>query len=158
MLSVQMSFRWISRDGVLPKTRGLFWSYLFWGSAKWHLNLLVQNILNWLVNWFLNLLVRNVIEREIEREKVQTKSPRVQLRWILEHFEKKNLNFKDSSQELDDIQISRIDQLRCQKGRIRFLWPVKLTYFVDCPFGTRGSCLIIKIFFSSLICTWFLLF
>ena len=53
--------------------RGLFWSYLFWGSAKWHLNLLVQNILNWLVNWFLNLLVRNVIEREIEREKVQMK-------------------------------------------------------------------------------------
>ena len=61
-------------------------------------------------------------------------------------------------QELDDIQISRIDQLRCQKGRIRFLWPVKLTYFVDCPFGTRGSCLIIKIFFSTLISTWFLLF
>ena len=70
-----MSFRWISRDGVLPKTRGLFWSYLFWGSAKWHS--LVQNILNWLVNWFLNLLVRNVIEREIEREKVQMKPPKI---------------------------------------------------------------------------------
>ena len=27
------------------------------------------------MNWFLNLLVRNVIEREIERERVQTKPP-----------------------------------------------------------------------------------
>ena len=41
MLSVQMSFRWISKDGVLPKTRDLFWSYLFWGSAKWHLNCMI---------------------------------------------------------------------------------------------------------------------
>ena len=31
------------------------------------------------VNWFLNLLVCNVVEREIEREKVQTKSPFVSL-------------------------------------------------------------------------------
>ena len=61
--------------GVVLKTRDLFWSYLFWGSAKWHLNLLVQNVLNWWVNWFLNLLVGNVIEMEIKREKVQMKPP-----------------------------------------------------------------------------------
>ena len=70
------------------KTRGLFWSYLFWGSAKWHLNLLVQNVLNWLVNWYLNLLVRNVIEREIEREKVQMKPPNILHK---DFFDKKNL-------------------------------------------------------------------
>ena len=63
--------------------RDLFWSYLFWGSAKWHLNLLVQNILNWLVNWFLNLLVRNVIEREIKREKVQMKPPILYVKHVI---------------------------------------------------------------------------
>ena len=71
-----MSFRWISKHGVLPKTRGLFWSYLFWGSAKWHLNW--QHSIIWDAipvqqHWELELVT------ESQFGEVQMKTPNVYL-------------------------------------------------------------------------------